>query len=433
MSDKSDLINTSIDKICFQINYHKKKLLHSAYNLMVYIKNIICCFTDIVYRSSEIIAYTDSVEFTIKIEEHNERLDKLSLINKRVKSIKENIKKNKITDKETLSDIRTLIVNGYNPDEILSINYYIDKDFFKEYIPINYGKIPDIKINSEEYNNIGVKHIHIYNPFIDDTACGLYFDESKTLKDFIGYGPNYLHYYEHIVGNLLDLGTYEGIFKYEAFTSISGICLCSLIEKEEVCKRKLKDYIEGRNDMSKGKFDLETIKLEKERIVSETQNPRTFSNCFRISGEVYKDNTFNLDILQYYASLNYTIVSISNHTYEDNPFTKIISELNNKLKINRVNPPEVIKYKHLLINSFIDKKGYRLYYKDLPKKFKSKYTYTAGVDSVFVHLYAERYSEPLNIITALSIVPKSKYDYIAKYKFRYIELKHMLLNTYDIF
>ena len=401
---------------------------------MVYIKNIICCFTDIVYRSSEIIAYTDSVEFIIKIEEHNERLDKLSLINTRIKSIKENIKKNKITDKETLSDIRTLIVNGYNPDEILSINYYINRDFFKEYIPINYDKIPDIKINSEEYSNIGVKHIHVYNPFIDDSACGLYVDESKTLKDFIGYGPNYLHYYEHIVGNLLDLGTYEGIFKYEAFTSISGICLCSLIEKEEVCKRKLKDYIEGRNDMSKGKFDLETIKLQKERIVSETQNLRLFSDAFRISGEVYKDNTFNLDILQYYASLNYTIVSISNHTYENNPFTKIISELNNKLKINRVNPPEIVKYKHLLHDRLgPSNKGFRLYYKDLPKKFKSKYRYTAGPDSVFVHLDDEKHSNPLNIITALSIVPKSKYEYIAKYKFKYIELKYILANTYDIF
>ena len=433
MSDKSKIIDTSIDKICFQINYHKKKLLYPAYNLMVYIKNIICCFTDIVYYSSKIIVYTDSVEFTIKIEEHDERLDKLSLINKRVKSIKENIKKNKITDKETLSDIRTLIVNGYNPDEILSINYYINKDFFKEYIPINYDKIPEIKINSEEYSNIGVKHIHIYNPFIDDTTCGLYFDESKTLKDFIGYGPNYLHYYEHIVGSFLDQGTYEGLFKCGAFTSISGICLCSIIEKEEVCKRKLKDYIEGRNNMSEGKFDLKTINLEKERIISETQDCCSYSDCFKISGEVYKNNAFNLDILQYYASLNYTIVSISNHTYENNPFTKIISELNNKLKINRVKPPKVIKYKHLLLNSFTNKKGCRLYYKDLPKKFKSKYTYTAGVDSVFVYVLNMKYDNPLNILTALSIVPKSKYDYIAKYKFRYIELDKILNNTYDIF
>ena len=39
----------------------------------------------------------------------------------------------------------------------------------------------------------------------------------------------------------------------------------------------------------------------------------------------------------------------------------------------------------------------------------------------------------INIITALSIVPKSKYDYIAKYKFKYIELKYILANTYDIF
>ena len=107
-----------------------------------------------------------------------------------------------------------------------------------------------------------VKHIHIYNPFIEDTACGLYFEESKTLKDFIGYGPNYLHYYEHIVGSFLDLGTYEGMWKYEAFTSITGICLCSIIEKEEICKRKLKDYIEGRNNMSEGKFDLKSINLE---------------------------------------------------------------------------------------------------------------------------------------------------------------------------
>ena len=125
MSDKSDLINTSIDKICFQINYHKKKLLHSAYNLMVYIKNIVCCFTDIVYFSSDIIVYTDSVEFMIKIEEHNERLDKLSLINKRVKSIKNYIKNNKITDKKILSYIRTLIVSGYNKFEIFCIIYVI--------------------------------------------------------------------------------------------------------------------------------------------------------------------------------------------------------------------------------------------------------------------------------------------------------------------
>lgn len=433
MSDKNDLINSSIDKICFQINYHKKKLLYPAYNLMVYIKNIICCITDIVYYSSDVIVYTDSVEFTIKIEEHNECLDKLSLINKRVKSIKENIEKNKIINKKILSYIRTLIVNGYNPDEILSINYHINKDFFKEYIPINYDKIPEIKINSEEYNNIGVKHIHVYNPFIDDATCGLYFDESKTLKDFIGYGPNYLHYYEHIVGSFLDQGTYEGLFKSEAFTTVSGICLCSIIEKEEVCKQKLKDYIEGRNNMSEGKFNLKSINLEKERIISETQDYGSFSECFKISGEVYKNNAFNLDILQYYASLNYTIVSISNHTYENNPFTKIISELNNKLKINRVNSPEIIKYKHLVLGSLINKKGCRLYYKDLPKKFKSKYTYIAGVDSVYVRLYDEKYSEPLNIITALSIVPKSKYDYIAKYKFRFVEFKHMLLNTYDIF
>ena len=48
-------------------------------------------------------------------------------------------------------------------------------------------------------------------------------------------------------------------------------------------------------------------------------------------------------------------------------------------------------------------------------------------------LYDEKYSEPLNIITALSIVPKSKYDYIAKYKFRFVDFKNMLANTYDIF
>ena len=77
--------------------------------------------------------------------------------------------------------------------------------------------------------------------------------------------------------------------------------------------------------------------------------------------------------------------------------------------------------------------GYRLYYKDLPKKFKSKYTYIAGVDSVFVYVLNMKYNSPLNIITALSIVPKSKYDYIAKYKFRYIELDKILNNTYDIF
>lgn len=434
MSDKSDLINTSIDKICFQINYHKEKLSNPARNLMIYFKNNIGSSTDLVYYSSDIIVYVDSVEFTIKIEEHNDRLDKLSLINKRIESIKNYIKNNKITDKKVLSCIRTLLVNGYNPDEILSIYYYIDKELFREYIPINFDKIPDIKINSEEYKNIGVKHIHIYNPFIDDTACEIYFDESKTLKDFIGYGPNYLHYYEHIVGSFLDLGTYEGIWKYEAFTSITGICLCSIIEKEEICKRKLKEYIEGRNNMSEGKFDLELINLEKERIISETQDLCSFSNCFKISGEVYKNNTFNLDILQYYASLNYTIVSISNHTYENNPFTKIISELNNKLKINRVNPPEVVKYKHLLYDRLgTSNKGYRLYYKDLPKKFKSKYVYTAGVDSVFVHLDDRKYSKELNIITALGIVPKSKYEYIAKYKFKYIELEYILANTYDIF
>ena len=434
MSDKSDLINTSIDKICFQINYHKEKLSNIAYSLMVYIKNIIGSFTDLVYYSSKIIVYSDSVEFTIKIEEHNDRLDKLSLINKRIESIKNYIKNNKITDKKVLSCIRTFLVNGYNPDEILSIYYYIDKELFREYIPINFDKIPDIKINSEEYKNIGVKHIHIYNPFIDDTACELYFEESKPLKDFIGYGPNYLHYYEHIVGSFLDQGTYEGLFKYEAFTTITGVCLCSIIEKEEVCKIKLKEYIEGRNNMSEGKFDLESIKLQKERIISETQNLRSFSDCFKISGEVYKNNTFNLNILQYYASLNYTIISISNHTYENNPFTKIISELNNKLKINRVNPPEVVKYKHLLHDRLgPSNKGFRLYYKDLPKKFKSKYRYTAGPDSVFVHLDDEKHSNPLNIITALSIVPKSKYEYIAKYKFKYIELKYILANTYDIF
>lgn len=434
MSDKSDLINTSIDKICFQINYHKEKLSNPARNLMIYFKNNIGSSTDLVYYSSDIIVYVDSVEFTIKIEEHNDRLDKLSLINKRIESIKNYIKNNKITDKKVLSCIRTLLVNGYNPDEILSIYYYIDKELFREYIPINFDKIPDIKINSEEYKNIGVKHIHIYNPFIDDTSCEIYFDESKTLKDFIGYGPNYLHYYEHIVGSFLDLGTYEGMWKYEAFTSITGICLCSIIEKEEICKRKLKEYIEGRNNMSEGKFDLELINLEKERIISETQDLCSFSNCFKISGEVYKNNTFNLDILQYYASLNYTIVSISNHTYENNPFTKIISELNNKLKINRVNPPEVVKYKHLLYDRLgTSNKGYRLYYKDLPKKFKSKYVYTAGVDSVFVHLDDRKYSKELNIITALGIVPKSKYEYIAKYKFKYIELEYILTNTYDIF
>lgn len=434
MSDKSDLINTSIDKIRFRIDYHKKKLSNPASKLMVYFKNVICCFTDLVYYSSDVVVYVDSVEFSIKIEEHNDRLDKLTLINKRIESIKNYIKNNKITDRKVLSCIRTLIVNGYNPDEILSIYYYIDKELFREYIPINFDEIPEIEINSEEYKNIGVKHIHIYNPFIDDTACEIFFDESKTLKDFIGYGPNYLHYYEHIVGSLLDLGTYEGLWKCEAFTSISGICLCSIIEKEEVCKRKLKDYIEGRNNMSERKFDLKTINLEKERIISETQDCCSYSDCFKISGEVYKNNAFNLDILQYYASLNYTIVSVSNHTYKNNPFSKIISELNNKLKINRVNPPEPVKYKHFLYDRIGPSKiGYRLYYKDLPKKFKSKYTYVAGVDSVFVYVLNMKYNSPLNIITALSIVPKSKYDYIAKYKFRYIELGKILNNTYDIF
>ena len=435
MSEKYDIINTSIDKITFVIEYHKKKLLQPVYDLLIYIKNIICCFTDVVYHSSKIIIYTNSVEFTINIEEHNERLDKISLINKRIESIKNNIKKYIITDKKILSCLRTLIINGYNPDELLYLHYSIDQDNFYEYIPIYYDNIPEIKINSEKYSNIGVKHVHIYNPFIDDANCGIFIDESKTLRDFIGYGPNHLHYFEHLVGNLLDLGNYEGLYKYSAFTSVSGICVCTLIEKEEICKRKLKDYIEGRNDMSKGKFDKELIKLEKERVVSETHKARSFAEWARISGKDYNNDTFDLKILQYYASTNYTIVTVSNHTYNNNPFTKVISELNDKLKINRVKQPEVIKYKYMLLNRYGEGNvGYRLYYKDLPKKFKSKYSYIAGVDSVFVYYFnSNKYSSPLNVITALSIVPKNKYEDIAKYKIRHTALEDILDNYCDIF
>lgn len=431
MSKKDDLINTSIDKITFVIEYNKKKIQRAAYGLLVYIKNIICCKTDVAYFTSDIIIYSNSIEFSVKIEEHNERLDKLSLINKRIESIKNNIKKYKITNKIVLSYLRTLITNGYNPDELLYIHYSIGKDNFYEYIPINYSKIPEIKINSKEYSNIGVKHIHIYNPFIDE--CGIFVDESKTLKDFIGYGPNHLHYYEHLVGELLWTKDYEGLFKFSAFTSIVGICICYLIDKEEVCKDRLINYIKGRNNISKGIMNLKLLKLEKQRVVSETYNDRFYNNPFRINGDDYNHDTFDLKVFQYYASLNYTIVTISNHKYKDNPFTNIISELNNKLKINKIKSPEIKKYKHFTFFRSMSYFGsYRMYYKDLPKNFKLKYKYIAGVDSVLIN---NKYpsSSPLNIITALSHVSEDKYDYIAKYKIKHVQLNKILDNTYDLF
>lgn len=429
MSQKYDLINTSIDKIQFIINYHKKKNLTPVYGLLTYIKNIICCSSDVVYFSERVTVHVDNVEFSIKVEEHNERMGKLELINKRIESIKKNIKNQKITDKILLSYIRALITNGYNLNETLFIKYAIDNDYFKEYIPINYDKIPEIKINSEDYNNIGVKHIHIYNPFIDN--CGIFIDESKPLKDFIGYGPNHLHYYEHLVGSILLSENYADLFKSNAFTSATGVCICYLINEENVCKDQLRKYIEKRNDISKGIINLKSLKLEKERVVSETYNSRGYMNPFRINGEDYNNDTFDLKVFQYYASLNYSIVTISNHNYKNNPFSAIITELNNKLKINRIKAPEIKKYKYLLLNR-TSTFGFRLYYKDIPKNFKLKYKYIAGSDSVLVFDGPES-SSPLNIITALCNVTKCEYDYIAKYKIKYVLLNDMLENTHDIF
>ena len=76
--------------------------------------------------------------------------------------------------------------------------------------------------------------------------------------------------------------------------------------------------------------------------------------------------------------------------------------------------------------------SYRMYYKDLPKNFKLKYKYIAGVDSVLIN---NKYpsSSPLNIITALSHISEDKYDYIAKYKIKHVQLNKILDNTYDLF
>ena len=144
----------------------------------------------------------------------------------------------------------------------------------------------------------------IVSPLIGD--WGIYIDHSKTYEDFtLDY--NTLHLFEHLAVPWKDHVDY--IYQ-NGVTNIVGVCICELItSNKKACIKGINEYIDWHNDFRhniqkyKDKIEHETIRTNYETINQNSIN--IFGKSF--TGIYSKD--YNMDILEYYASLPFKILN----------------------------------------------------------------------------------------------------------------------------
>jgi len=402
-------------KITCDIKNYKPLVRKAIYCLMIYITRTIALASDVCYRPNKIVYDSQKKEFTIPItvQYHNEEGDILTILNQRVKTIKNTILKIKFETNKLKFIARTLNQYNIDPFNLLQISYYIDNELelISEPIELKLPDVPNFTIKEYNYPNGNFRHLEYIDPLLLD--YGLYIGLSKPFTD-MGYSYNALHIYEHMMTMAWNKLDRKDMTDLNGATFPSGLCyLYNFHSTKKSLKKYAREYVKF-HQLTKQKSYWEKelhddLKRETIRTYSETQTSKNLKEFARTDPTVYESMIYNIEPFIKFSQDKYTILTVSPEPIKFK-FDKYIPQINeDKVNIKERKydfiPLAAIRNLNNLI--IINKK-------DLTEEIYDKNACLFGVDSVALYTDDEmKESEIYN--TVLLFILKSDINVIHEF------------------
>lgn len=401
-------------KIICDVKNYKPLVRKATYSLMMYITRIISLASDVCYRPNNIIYDSQKHQFIIPItvQYHNEEGDILSIINKRVESIKNTISKLKFETNKLKFVARTLNQYNIDPFNFLQLSYFIDNEseLISTPIELKLPKIPNFEIKEHYYKKGNFRHLEYIDPLLLD--YGLYIGLSKPFSE-MGYSYNALHIYEHMMTSGWKNLSSADVKDVNGATISTGMCyLYNIHSTKKSLKKYAREYVKF-HQLTKTKKYWEKelyddLKRETIRTYSETQNAKSLKEFARTDNTVYSDMIYNIEPFVKFSQDEYTILTVSPEPikFKFDKYIPDIKEDNIKLYERTYN---YIPLAALRNNDFVI-----INKRDLTEEIYMKNACLFGVDCVGLYLDDDtKESETLN--TVLLFMLRNKLELINKF------------------
>lgn len=314
-------------KIICDVKNYKPLVKKAIYSLMMHITRTISLASDVCYRPNNIIYNTQNQQFIIPItvQYHNEEGNILSIINKRVESIKNTISKLKFETNKLKFIARTLNQYKIDPFNFIQLTYSIQNDktdknneteLISTPIELKLPKIPNFEIKEHFYKKGNFRHLEYIDPLLMD--YGLYIGLSKPFNE-MGYSYNALHIYEHMMTMAWKKLDGSNVIDINGATISTGSCwLYNIHSTKKSLKKYAREYVKF-HQLTKNKkyWDKELyddLKRETIRTYSETQTSKGLKVFSRSDNSVYFDShnmVYNSEPFVKFSEDEYTILTVS--------------------------------------------------------------------------------------------------------------------------
>ena len=405
-------------KIICDVKNYKPLVKKATYNLMMHITRTISLASDVCYRPNNIIYDTQRQQFIVPItvQYHNEEGDILSIINKRVETIKNTISKLKFETNKMKFIARTLNQYKIDPFNFLLLTYFIDdeSELVSTPIELKLPDIPNFEIKEYYYKKGNFRHLEYIDPLLMD--YGLYIGLSKPFNE-MGYSYNALHIYEHMMTMAWKKLDTANVTDVNGATMPNGSCwLYNIHSTKKSLKHHARAYVKF-HQLTKNKeyWDkelYEDLKRETIRTYSETQHAKNLKDFARTDNFVYHDlhnMIYNSEPFVKFSEDEYTILTVSPEPIKFK-FDKYIPDINpDKIKVNER------KYDYIPLAALRNTNNFVIINKkDLTEEIYNKNACLFGVDCVGLCLDDDtKESETMN--TVLLFMLRNSLEVINKF------------------
>ena len=343
-------------------NNYSKVLLHRVLSIL---NALIGAHTNINYHIEKV------VDFTIKIPifsytNEEKKLSLYDLVDKRINTLRDFLETinwdtmtNKI-DRWAVISLRTLGVN-ISTDLVLTVK--IDPTINYPQISDEPLCIPFPKVVLPELERVKFSDnstiTYLSSPLLTD--YGVYVNLSVTF-DEMGMSWNALHLYEHLMTKGWDNINNTNLVLMNGVTWPNGLCSVFAITSDIPCMKTyaasyIKYFLESRaKDFWKQQTNLDSLKLETVRTISETHNERSLTSLARSDLHAYNFE-YNTNIFTYWSNKPFNIFIAGPDPIEKLKLNSQTIESYIKINpINHITRPRNITFKNLPIDTLKTKK-----------------------------------------------------------------------------
>ena len=316
--------------------------------------------TNLNYHIQPVNNFTIRIPFYIYTNDEK-KLDTYSFIEKRVNtliSFLSNLDWSNCANLQELWIIHSLNQLGINISKSFILSTFTDErvgfnDLDRKPISINFPETFDPEIKRVRYSD-GSTILYLSSQYLSD--FGIYANLTVPFSE-MGMSFNALHLYEHIMTCGWKKTDYSKMKFMNGSTWPNGLCsvfaICNTLDSmKEFAACYIKFFLDSRDaDFWKQAENIESLKLETQRTISETRAERTLSSLCRSDYHAY-DYNYNTNIFTYWSNKPFDLLIAGNA-----PISKLqlnattINQYIAKHPIRRVMKPNNIIYHSLPLDT----------------------------------------------------------------------------------